>query len=127
MLKGLRRRCPACGKGNLFSGYLKVHDHCPACGEALYHQKADDAPPYFTILITAHILVPTAGIIERDFEPNMAMQMALWPTLAVLMCLWLLPRIKGALIGVQWANYMHGFGGTDEESAAMAAFEGGAE
>ena len=124
LLRGFRRKCPACGTGGLYRGYLKVNDRCPSCGEELFHQKADDAPPYFTILIVGHILVPTAGIVERDFHPDMTMQMALWPTLALLMCLWLLPRVKGALIGLQWANYMHGFGGEEETHGPEAAFEG---
>ena len=123
LLRGLRRKCPACGTGSIYRGYLKVHDRCPSCGEELFHQKADDAPPYFTILIVGHVLVPAAGIVERDFHPDMVMQMALWPTLALLMCLWLLPRVKGALIGVQWANYMHGFGGEDDARGPEAVFE----
>jgi uncharacterized protein (DUF983 family) len=58
MLHGLRGRCPHCGEGRLFARYLKIANHCPACGEALHHHRADDAPPYFTILIAGHVIVP---------------------------------------------------------------------
>jgi uncharacterized protein (DUF983 family) len=50
----------------------------------------------------------------------MSLQMVAWPSLAVLLCLWFLPRIKGALIGLQWANCMHGFGDPAEEPPVPA-------
>jgi hypothetical protein len=71
---------------------------------------ADDAPPYFTILIVAHIIVPLMLMFEQRLQPPEWQHMALWPPLTVLLCLWLLPRIKGVLIGLQWARRMHGFG-----------------
>src|SRR5947209_17029947 len=49
--RGLSGRCPACGEGHIFRKYLKVADSCACCGEELHHHRADDAPPYFTILI----------------------------------------------------------------------------
>ena len=58
MLRGWRRCCPACGQGRLMQGFLKVADHCPACGEELFHQRADDGPAYFTILIVGHLMAP---------------------------------------------------------------------
>ncbi|MEZ5844418.1 MAG: DUF983 domain-containing protein [Hyphomicrobiaceae bacterium] len=110
MLRGSGRRCPACGRGHLYSGYLKVNDHCPSCGEALHHQRADDAPPYFTMFIVGHVVVGALLTLEQAFAPPTWVQLAIWLPAATLMSLWLLPRIKGALIGLQWANRMHGFG-----------------
>ena len=55
--RGVAQKCPACGKGKLYGKYLKVADTCPACGEELHHHRADDAPPYFTILIVGHFIV----------------------------------------------------------------------
>src|SRR5262245_60164994 len=51
MLRGAALKCPACGQGAMFRRYLKVFDACPRCGEELHHHRADDAPPYFTIVI----------------------------------------------------------------------------
>jgi hypothetical protein len=51
--RGLRGRCPACGEGKIFDGFLKVAAHCNACDAPLGLARADDAPPYFTILIVA--------------------------------------------------------------------------
>lgn len=109
MRRGLKLRCPHCGTGRLFSGYLKVRDTCHDCGEELRHQRADDAPPYFTITIVAHIVVPGLVLTERVYHLPLWVQMAIWLPATVLLSLVLLPPVKGALIGLQWANYMHGF------------------
>lgn len=94
----------------MYGKYLKVNDICPNCGTELFHQRADDAPPYFVMTITAHIIVGGILILERLYSPPTWVQLAIWlPTLVVL-SLWLLPRVKGGLIGYQWALRMHGFG-----------------
>ena len=107
--RGFSLRCPSCGTGQLFSRYLKVRDHCPACGEALYHHRADDAPAYFTILIVAHFVVGGALALERGLSPPTWVQLVIWLPLTLFACLALLPRVKGALVALQWALYMHGF------------------
>jgi uncharacterized protein (DUF983 family) len=109
--RGMACRCPACGQGRLYRAYLKVNDECPVCHEALYHQRADDMPPYVTMVIVGHFVV--AGVIAgQDLFPNMPdwPQMIFWPIVALLMSLALLPGVKGALIAYQWALRMHGFG-----------------
>jgi len=109
MGRGFSQRCPNCGRGQLFARYLKVHEHCLACGEALYHHRADDAPAYFTILIVGHFAVGGALALERGLSPPIWVQLAIWLPLTLLGCLFLLPRVKGALVALQWALYMHGF------------------
>jgi uncharacterized protein (DUF983 family) len=118
MGRGFKGRCPNCGEGRLYSSFLRVEPRCPSCGEELHHQRADDAPPYFTILIVGHVIGAAMLAVEEwnDALP-MWIHMILWPSLVLVMCLALLPRIKGALIGWQWALRMHGFGG---ESDALA-------
>ncbi|HEX6960119.1 MAG TPA: DUF983 domain-containing protein [Ferrovibrio sp.] len=110
MLRGWRRRCPQCGEGGIFAGYLAVNPQCPSCGLALSGHRADDAPPYFTILIVGHIIVPLMLLLEQHLHPAEWVHMALWLPLTLLLSLWLLPHIKGSLIGLQWAKRMHGFG-----------------
>lgn len=112
--RGFARRCPTCGEGRIFDGLLKVRDACPSCGEALHHQRADDAPPYFTILVVGHIVVPLALLLEQTAHPESWLHMALWIPLTLALTVALLPRIKGALIGLQWSQRMHGFGGADD-------------
>ncbi|NVK33224.1 MAG: DUF983 domain-containing protein [Rhodobacteraceae bacterium] len=109
MLNGLKLKCPACGVGKLFSAYLKSTPHCDNCNEALHHHRADDAPPYFTITIVGHIIIPALLAVETAFRPELWIHMSLWVPLTVVLSLAFLPPVKGALIGLQWALFMHGF------------------
>lgn len=113
MKRGLTGKCPACGKGKLYTRYLEVVHRCPECAEDLYHHRADDAPPYFTILIVGHLIVAGVMMVEDYFHPNYWVHILMWFPLTIGLSLWFLPRIKGALVGLQWALKMHGFGGPD--------------
>ena len=121
--RGWRQKCPACDTGALYYKYLKVNDRCPSCGEELHHHRADDAPPYFTMLITAHVVVGGILAVQQLYAPETWVQLAIWMPLLVILSLWLLPRIKGALIGYQWACRMHGFGELQVEGADIAPVE----
>lgn len=109
LARGARCRCPACGEGAVFTRYLKVAPFCTGCGEALYHQRADDAPPYAVIVVVGHIIVPLMVIVEEAFRPPLWTHLLLWLPLTVALCLVLLPVLKAMLINLQWALRMHGF------------------
>ncbi len=109
MVRGFASCCPACGKRGLFRAFLKVSDHCPHCGEALHHHRADDAPAYFVIVIVGHLVVPLALSVELALAPAYWVHGLLWGPLTVGLALGLLPAVKGAIVALQWANYMHGF------------------
>lgn len=111
MKRGAVGQCPACGKGKLFPRYLKVADRCPVCAEELHHHRADDAPPYFTILIVGHFIVAGVMMVEEYFHPDYWIHILMWFPLTIGLSLWFLPRVKGALVGLQWALRMHGFAG----------------
>lgn len=104
----------------MFRAFLKVDDHCPACGEALHHQRADDAPAYFVILIVGHIVVPIALMVETAFAPPYWIHAALWFPLTLGMSLYLLQPIKGSLVGLQWALHMHGFNPAEPDHDNLA-------
>jgi len=108
-LRGFSKKCPQCGHGRLFRGYTTTTHECDHCGLTFSGHRADDAPPYLTIMIVGHVVIPVALIVKQIFDPPMALQFAIWTPVILLSTLWLLPAAKGALIGVQWANYMHGF------------------
>ncbi len=114
MRNGVQHKCPACGEGALYDGYLKVNDTCPSCREELHHQRADDAPPYFTMFIVGHIVVGLVLMVEDLYAPSLWVHALLWTPMVLAMSLLLLPRVKGALIGLQWANRMHGFSGEED-------------
>jgi uncharacterized protein (DUF983 family) len=121
LLRGWRMQCPACGTGRIFTRYLKVADRCDVCSTELHHHRADDAPPYFVMTITAHVVVAGVLYVEKFYAPSMWVQLAIWTPVLVALSLWLLPRVKGALIGYQWALRMHGFGDTSEIGSTATA------
>ncbi len=75
----------------------------------LHHHRADDAPPYFTIIIVGHIVVGLVLAVEMAYHPPLWLHAALWLPLTVILALVILMPIKGALVGLQWALRMHGF------------------
>ncbi len=109
MKHGARQKCPNCGEGAIFSAFLKIVDSCAHCDEELHHNRADDAPPYFTIFIIGHIIIPLMLLMEIYIFPPIWVHIAIWIPLAIILTFYFLPRVKGALVGLQWALYMHGF------------------
>lgn len=109
--RGARLRCPHCGKGRLFSSFTRVVTSCAVCGENMSGQQADDAPPYVVITLVGHILVAGALTLEKTLHPPLWVHFSLWIPLTILSAILLLPPVKGAIIGFQWANRMHGFAG----------------
>jgi uncharacterized protein (DUF983 family) len=107
--RGFLGHCPRCGEAPIFAGYLRTRDHCEACGLEIHQHRADDAPPYFTIMIVGHIVIAGLVALEANFHPPTWVHMALWLPLTLAMTLALLRPVKGALIGYQWALGMHGF------------------
>ena len=108
-MPGFRKRCPNCGRGRILVRYLKVTPNCPVCGEDLSHHRADDAPPYLTIVVAGHIIVPLILFVETRWPLAVFVHLAIWLPLTVLLCLTLLPMMKGAIVGLQWALRMDGF------------------
>jgi uncharacterized protein (DUF983 family) len=115
LVRGCFGRCPHCGRGRLFRTFLKVTDRCAVCGQDFHHHRADDAPAYFVILIVGHIVVPLALAIEAAYRPPYWMQFAFWLPATITLALLLLQPVKGAIVAVQWAWRMHGFGGDSAE------------
>lgn len=94
----------------MLSGYLKVRDACPVCGEVLHHHRADDGPAYLTILIVGHLMAPTLLWAFVKFRPDPMTLFTLFTVGTVALSLFLLPRLKGVMVAIQWAKRMHGFG-----------------
>ena len=108
--RGWRGLCPRCGEGRLLSSYLKVNASCSNCGQEFHHHRADDGPAYLSILIVGHLMVPVLLTLWEVFRPAPIVLAGIACSLAVVLALYLLPRLKGAMIAYQWAKGMHGFG-----------------
>ena len=110
--RGFSRRCPNCGTGPMMKAYLKVRDTCTVCQEDLSHHRADDGPAYLTILIVGHLMAPLLHVTFTMFRPEPLVLFTVFAIGCVTLSLYLLPRLKGAVVGFQWARHMHGFGET---------------
>ena len=110
LLRGWRQRCPSCGSGPLMRDYLTVRKSCPVCGEELHHHRADDGPAWATILVSGHLLAPLMLIVFDTFRPEGWVMALGFSIIFLLLALFLLPRLKGVFVALQWAKRMHGFG-----------------
>lgn len=108
--RGLAGRCPRCGEGKLFYAYTKTVDKCSVCGEEIAHHRADDLPAYLVIVIVGHVVVSAFMAVEMTTLWPMWLHMVVWAPLTLVLSLLLLQPVKGAVIALQWALYMHGFG-----------------
>lgn len=99
----LRQRCPQCGEGELFQGYLKFRDSCRACGADFRVADAGDGPAVFVILIVGAIVAPLLFILQALKLPDW---LSLGATLAatIVLCLALLPPFKATLFALQWKH-----------------------
>ena len=100
--RGLRGRCPRCGKGKLFQGFLTLRPACDQCGLDFNFADAGDGPAVFVILIGGAIVVFAALITEVVFQPPYWVHALLWLPLILLVTLGPLRPIKGLLIAVQY-------------------------
>jgi uncharacterized protein (DUF983 family) len=98
-------RCPHCGRGRLFSGWLIVRARCEVCGLDLSNQDAGDGPAVFVIFILGLVVVALAAIVERVFAPPIWVHLILWTPLILIGAVTLLRPLKAGLIALQ---YRHG-------------------
>ncbi|MFC5385744.1 DUF983 domain-containing protein [Aquamicrobium segne] len=119
MKRGLLGRCPNCNEGKLFRAFVKSVDKCSVCDEEINHHRADDLPAYLDIVVVGHIVVAGFMMIEMNYFWPMWLHITVWIPLTLILALVLLQPIKGAVIGLQWALYMHGFGDKADEPEAF--------
>ncbi|MCX8569345.1 DUF983 domain-containing protein [Aminobacter sp. MET-1] len=112
--RGLMGKCPHCGEGRLFASFVKTADRCEVCHEEIFHHRADDLPAYLVVVIVGHIVVGAFMAVEASSTLSMWQHLAIWVPLTIISALALLRPIKGAVVGMQWALYMHGFGGEED-------------
>ena len=99
---GLACKCPRCGRGALYDGFLTVAERCAVCGTDLGKADSGDGPAVFIIFILGFIVVPLALLFEAQFAPPMWVHLAIWPVVILGGALALLRPMKGVLIALQY-------------------------
>jgi uncharacterized protein (DUF983 family) len=110
LASGLRCRCPACGEGRLFQGFLTVRPSCPVCGVDLSAQDSGDGPVAFIILIAGGIVVALALLTEVRYGPPVWLHLLLWLPLTMVLVLALMRPFKALLIALQHKHLRDDFG-----------------
>jgi uncharacterized protein (DUF983 family) len=102
--RGIARKCPACGKGQLFQGYIAVIPTCSVCANDNEQYPSDDFAPYVTIFLVLHLMIPILFTADRTWDMSIGFEMTLALPLFAIATLLLLPVAKGAVIGFAWAR-----------------------
>ncbi|MCO6048550.1 DUF983 domain-containing protein [Mesorhizobium sp. RP14(2022)] len=101
---GLRGRCPRCGKGRLFAGFLRLDKQCERCGLDYSFADSGDGPAVFAMLVVGFIVVGLALWAEVNYAPPLWLHFVLWVPLAAILCLGSLRLMKGVLVTLQYSN-----------------------
>lgn len=101
---GLMCRCPNCGEGHLFDGYLKVAERCEACGFDLKRADSGDGPAVFVILIAGFLVSFAALFTEIAVRPPIWLHLIVWLPLTLILSLVLVRPLKGIMLAAQFAN-----------------------
>jgi uncharacterized protein (DUF983 family) len=101
-LTGLTCRCPRCGKGKLFHGFLDVRPTCEACGLDYRFVDSGDGPAVFIVLLAGFVVVTCALVVEFKYEPPFWVHAALWGPLILITTLLPLRPLKGLMIALQY-------------------------
>jgi uncharacterized protein (DUF983 family) len=107
--RGVRGRCPRCGRDRLFGAFLKLDDHCSVCRLDFTGHRADDLPAYLVIVIVGHVLVPVILWIEVDSAPSLVFQLSIYLPISALASISLRQPVKGTAVALQWSLKMNGF------------------
>ncbi len=99
---GLSGRCPRCGEGRLFSGFLTVRPTCESCGLDLSFADSGDGPAVFVILLAGIVVVGLALVVEFVNQPPFWLHALLWGPLILVMTLAPLRPLKGLMIALQY-------------------------
>lgn len=99
---GLRGRCPRCGEGRLFRGFLQLAPACSACGLDFRFADSADGPAVFIILIVGFVVAGAALLTEVAYSPPIWVHLVLWLPLVLILCLGLLRPLKGVLVALQY-------------------------
>jgi uncharacterized protein (DUF983 family) len=101
---GLTGRCPRCGEGHLFKGFLDIAPRCESCGLDLSFADPGDGPAVFVMMFAGFIIVGAALFVELRFEPPWWVHVIVLLPLTLFVCLGMLRPLKGLLVALQYRN-----------------------
>lgn len=101
---GLRCRCPNCGEGQVFRGYLRFKERCDACEADLTIADAGDGPAFFVMFAALIVIVPSAMFLEFALKPPLWVHVLIWPIVTFAFSMALLRPFKALLFALQWRN-----------------------
>jgi uncharacterized protein (DUF983 family) len=101
---GLRGRCPRCGEGRMFEGFLRLAPRCRACGLDFAFADSADGPAVFVILIVGFVVAGAALLVEVAYAPPIWVHAVLWAPLVLILCLGLLRPLKGLAVALQYSH-----------------------
>jgi len=103
-LAGIKSRCPRCGRGKLFKGFLDIGENCDSCDLDYGFVDAGDGPAVFIILIVGFIAAGGSLGIEIAYHPPYWVHAVLWGPIILILPLVLLRPFKAVLIAIQYQN-----------------------
>jgi len=106
---GLRCRCPRCGEGKLYDGFLKIVDRCDVCGLQLADEDAGDGPAVFVILIYGLVMTVLAAYVELSYEPPFWVHALIFVPLILGGSALLLRPFKAVMVALQFKHRIAGF------------------
>ncbi|MBZ6076006.1 DUF983 domain-containing protein [Microvirga puerhi] len=101
-MAGLAGRCPRCGKGHLFTGYLTLRPSCEVCGLDYSFADTGDGPAFFVMSIVGIVVVALALWVEFAFEPPIWLHIVMWFSLSVILSVALVRPLKGLMVALQY-------------------------
>lgn len=102
ILRGLACRCPRCGKGRLFQGFLTLAPRCESCGLDYSFADSADGPAFFVMFFSGFLVAGSALAVEALYEPPFWVHALLWTPLILLTTILPLRPVKGLLIALQY-------------------------
>jgi len=101
---GVLGRCPRCGGGKLFKGFVDLAPACEACGLDYGFADSGDGPAVMVTLLAGFVVVGAALVVEVKYEPPMWLHLAIFLPLTLIVCLGMLRPLKGVLVSLQYRN-----------------------
>ncbi len=101
---GLSGKCPRCGQGRLFDGFLNVKQSCAACGLDYSFADSGDGPAVFVIMLVGFVIVGLVLFVELSFQPPIWLHLLLWLPLTVILAASVLRPLKGLMIALQFRH-----------------------